>query len=247
MFANLKNHPFAIDASFDRSIVLTFSVEKERVQHLIPPCLQPDVYKDKWAFVAIAMVQTNDLRPAGFPKIFGNDFFFIGYRIFVRYINHAGKRLRGLYILQSETNSSTMQLLGDVFTRYHYKTTDIHQSDKSGKIQIKSYKSQFNVVLQTERPEVALPPNSPFDTWSDARKFAGPLPFTFSYLPKTSQVLIVEGVRESWIPKPIEVEEYDFKFLHSIGLADAPLANAFMIEKIDYHWRKGKLESWNPG
>ena len=55
------------------------------------------------------MVQTKELRPKGFPKFMGNDFFLIGYRVFVRYTNNAGKNLRGLYILKSETDKTKME------------------------------------------------------------------------------------------------------------------------------------------
>mgnify|MGYP000984645961 CR=1 FL=1 len=87
MFKGLKKHPFAVEAFFERSLVLTFAVPKEELQGMIPPCLELDTFKDKWAFIAVAMVKTNHLRPKNFPKILGNDFFLIGYRIFVKYTN----------------------------------------------------------------------------------------------------------------------------------------------------------------
>ena len=62
----LKNHPFAVDAHFESSLVLTFAAPKEQIQPLIPECLQLDTFDDKWAFVAIAMVQTRHLRPNAF-------------------------------------------------------------------------------------------------------------------------------------------------------------------------------------
>lgn len=68
MLSNLKNHPFAVEAFFKSSIVLTFAVPKEQLESLIPECLTLDTFKDKWAFVAVAMVKTKDLRPKGFPK-----------------------------------------------------------------------------------------------------------------------------------------------------------------------------------
>jgi hypothetical protein len=48
----------------------------------------------------------------GIPKMLGNNFFLIGYRVFVRYTNAAGKRLRGLYILKSETDKKKMEFFG---------------------------------------------------------------------------------------------------------------------------------------
>ncbi|WP_462244818.1 DUF2071 domain-containing protein [Ferruginibacter sp.] len=81
---------------FESSLVLTFAIPKEQLQQLIPPCLQLDTFNDKWAFIAVAMVQTKDLRPKGFPEILGNNFFFNWYRIFVRYENIKGKKFKRL-------------------------------------------------------------------------------------------------------------------------------------------------------
>ena len=114
MLSFLKNHPFAVEAFFETSLVLTYAVPKEEAQKLIPPCLTLDTHQDRWAFVAMAMVQTKGLRPKGLPAFMGNDFFLIGYRVFVRYQNEAGKRLRGLYILKSQTNKKKMEFFDDV-------------------------------------------------------------------------------------------------------------------------------------
>jgi len=75
MFSFLKDHPFAVEAFFERSLVVTYAVLKEQVARLIPECLELDIFDDKWGFIAVAMVKTKGLRPKGFPEIFGNDFF----------------------------------------------------------------------------------------------------------------------------------------------------------------------------
>jgi hypothetical protein len=143
MLSFLKNHPFAVEAFFESSIVLTFAVPKEQLQNLIPECLTLDTFQDKWAFIAIAMVQTKDLRPKGFPKFMGNDFFLIGYRVFVRYRNTLGKNLRGLYILKSETDKKKMELIGNIFTHYSYTTTDINKIDRNNENEINSVISRL--------------------------------------------------------------------------------------------------------
>lgn len=244
MLSFLKNHPFAVEAYFKSSTVLTFAVPKEQLQNLIPECLELDTFNDKWAFVAVAMVQTTGLRPKGFPKFFGNDFFLIGYRIFVRYTNRAGKRLRGLYILKSETDKKKMEYLGNIFTHYNYTTTDITQSEKANYSEIKSIQSDFKIIIENTNEEIKLPQNSPFADWKEARRFAGPLPFTFTYNSETKKVLIIEGVRENWLPKPIQIAEQDISFLNSLNLQNAILANAFVIKDIPYFWKKGKIEQW---
>lgn len=244
MISFLKKHPFAVEAFFESSLVLTFAIPKEELQKLVPECLELDTFNDKWAFVAVALVQTKDLRPKGFPKFLGNDFFLIGYRVFVKYTNNAGKRLRGLYILKSETDKKKMEFMGNIFTHYNYTTTDIHQTSEDQKREIKSIKSNFNIAIENTDQEISLPKNSPFTDWKEARRYAGPLPFTFTYNKNTREMLIIEGVRENWTPKPVRVTDYSISFLDSLNLKEAVLANAFIINNIPYYWKKGKREIW---
>ncbi len=244
MFNKIKNHPFAVEAFFESSIVFTFAVPKEQLESLIPDYLELDTFQDKWAFIAVAMVQTKGLKPKGFPNFMGNDFFLIGYRVFVRYINSKGKRLRGLYILKSETDSKRMSFRGNIFTHYNYTTTDISIKREFETIEIFSKKSDFNIKVNKTDGEVSLPTNSPFLNWKEARRFAGPLPFTFTYNKETKEVLIIEGIRQNWKPKPLKVENYHFDFLNRTEFKNCVLANSFIIENIPYQWKKGKIELW---
>lgn len=244
MFKCLKNHPFAVEAFFESSLVLTFAVPKSQLEKYIPECLNLDTFKDKWAFVAMAMVQTKGLRPKGFPRFMGNSFFLIGYRVFVRYTNNAGKKLRGLYILKSETNKKKMEFMGNVFTHYNYSTTDIIQKEEGNIRIIESKQSQFNIKIENTTDEISLPENSPFDDWKEARRYAGPLPFTFTYNENTAEVLTIEGVRQNWTPKPQKISDYEISFLQSLNLTNVVLANAFVIKDVPYYWKKGKIEMW---
>lgn len=245
MFSFLKNHPFSVEAFFESSLVFTFAIPKEEIQHLIPGCLELDSFHDKWAFIAVAMVQTKSLRPTGFPKFLGNDFFLIGYRVFVRFTNQAGKSLRGLYILKSETDKKKMEFLGNIFTHYNYATTDIKQARINDSTEISSVKSGFKIKIENSHNEnIPLPDGSPFRDWKVARRFAGPLPFTFTYNNEEKTVLIIEGVRQNWKPSPVKVVDYHFSFLDQLNLKEANLANAFIIENIPYCWKKGRIEKW---
>lgn len=244
MLSFLKNHPFAVEAIFESSLVLTFAVPKEQLQNLIPECLQLDTFKDKFAFVAVAMVQTKYLRPKGFPKFMGSDFFLIGYRVFVRYTNDAGKSNRGLYILKSETDRKKMEFFGNIFTHYNYTTTDINQIEQQNTKEISSIQSKFKITIDKANEQIALPEHSPFADWKEARRFAGPLPYTFSYKKKTKEVLIIEGIRQNWTPNPVKVIDYNFNFLSTLKLENPLLANAFIITNIPYQWKKGKIEQW---
>jgi hypothetical protein len=86
MAAWLKTHPFAVEALLARTTVLTFAAPTASLQSLIPECLSLDTYDNTWGFIAVAMVQTTGLRPAGLPAWLGHNFFLIGYRVFVRWL-----------------------------------------------------------------------------------------------------------------------------------------------------------------
>ncbi|AFM05038.1 hypothetical protein Fleli_2681 [Bernardetia litoralis DSM 6794] len=249
----LKKHPFPVKAFFDYSLVFSFAVPKEELQNKIPSCLELDTFKKldnktgketEYAFVAVAMVKTKELRPKGFPKFMGNDFFLIGYRIFVNYIDSKGKKLRGLYILKSETNKAKMQILGGIFTQYKYSIIDINTHKKGNKFSIFSNKTEFVAKVEFEE-NTELPKDSPFKNWKEARRFAGPLPNTFTFNPKTNEVLIIKGLRQNWRPNPVKVLEYKIPFLEELNLKNPILANAFQIENIPYEWEKGRTEKWN--
>jgi hypothetical protein len=236
MSLSLKDHPFAVEAFFESSLVLTYAMPVAELKDMIPPCLELDTFDDQWAFVAIAVVKTKHLRPKGFPVWMGNDFILTGYRIFVRY-----KRLRGLYILGSETDKKKMQFLGNIFTHYNYKTTNIHLSEEEGIVKVKSH----NLDIIADLNGISLPATSPFKDLKQARRFAGPLPFTFTFKEKSNEVLIIQGVRENWIPQPVQVIKSEAGFMDQFK--DARLANAFIIKNIPYHWKKGKTEIWSKG
>ena len=245
MLSWLKTHPFAVEAFFEYSLVLTFAAPLAEIQALLPAPLVADTFDGISGFLAVALVQTRQLRPKGFPGWLGQDFFLIGYRAFVRYPSPTGKRLRGLYILRSETDKKRMTALGNLFTHYQYHTVDITRQENIGGLSIHSRQADFQVTLAPPGAEVLLPPQSPFATWAEARRFAGPLPFTFSADAGSPRMLIVEGMREHWQPQPVAVESCHAGFLEHLNLSQLVLANAFALRDVPYSWKKGRTELWH--
>jgi len=238
-----RANPFAVDAWFDSSCTLTFAVPAEDIAARLPSCLVPDTFDGCWGFVAVAVVQTRKLRPAGMPGFLGNDFVLVGYRYFVRYRSAAGRKLRGLFIVRSETDKRRMVLLGNLFTRYHYVKTGVRVDNAEHRIRISAADTGLDIEVDTA-PGAGLPDGSPFARSEDARRFSGPLPFTFTCEPQKKRVLIVEGVRSNWQPRPVTVIRHRIPLLESLGLGHAILANAFVVENIPYHWKKGTAEPW---
>jgi hypothetical protein len=92
---------------------------------------------------------------------------------------------------------------------------------------------------------VRLPANSPFPDWQEARKYAGPMLYTFSYDSADNAMVIVKGSREDWMPNPITIKVNHVGIFQSenfLKLSHPVLANAFEVRNIDYSWSKGHIE-----
>jgi hypothetical protein len=236
--------PFAVDAWFDRSCTLTFAVPTDEVARRLPRGLVPDTFADRWAFIAVAVVQTRRLRPAFLPVCLGTDFILVGYRFFVRCTLASGRTLRGLYILRSETDRARMARLGNLLTNYRYTRTDVRVEMHGDHLHTRDAVTGLSIHadLATD-PAPGLPPGSPFVDWREARRFCGPMPFTFSIDERRNEVRMVEGMRSAWHPRPVRVLQHTIPFLQALGLPDAVLASAFVVENIPYHWKRGRSEA----
>lgn len=243
----LHRHPFAVEAFFRHSLVLTFAYPQAMLQALLPPGLRVDAY-DGCGFLAIALVETQRLRPLGCPAWLGRDFFLAGYRIFCRYRRQDGRELRGLRILHSYADQRTMVWAGNFFTRYNYRHCRVARATGVGTL---SYAittgagaGDLTVCAHIGAPATSPPPGSPFPDLTTARRFAGPMPFTFGYEDLTRSMVIVQGVREHWKPMPVAVSGVRSSFLAAGPFAGHPprLANAFHLERVPYRWKSGEVE-----
>ena len=243
----LQRHGLPIKANLHTSLVLTYALPAMVLAPLLPPGLTLDTFGD-FAFVAIALVETHDLRPAILPAGCGMNFFLSGYRIFTRYRTQAGRSLRGLLVLRSDTNRWLMQFFGNLLTHYRYElsTCDVLKADCHYKIRVKTPdgKADLRVDADLGAQHSMLPPHSPFANVTEARKFAGPLPFTFYYEKQTHSIIRIEGVRKSWNPRPVSVTVHEAAYLYQppFRCASAVLANAFFLENVPYAWRPGIRE-----
>ena len=247
MLYRLQRHALPIKAHFRTSLVLAYAVPAPILRPLLPIGLTLDTYGD-FGFLAVALVETHDLRPAFVPAGLGMSFFLSGYRIFARYQTAAGRTLRGLRILRSDTNRLSMQVFGNLLTHYHYERSRfrVQRTERKYEVQVDTAdgKADLHVEADLSNETVVLPSGSPFADLKEARKFAGPLPFTFDYEKQTHSMIRVEGVRQRWNPRPVSVVVPRNTFLEQDPFrgAGALLANAFYLEDVPYSWRPGIRE-----
>lgn len=246
-FRLLKRHPLAMQAHFEQVLVLTYALPEKNLQPLIPPGLFLDTF-ESYGFLAVAMVQARNMRPRFAPSLIGQDFFLTGYRIFTRYRTPSGKVLRGLRILRSDTDSELMVRWGNRLTHYEYQKADVDCSTDGRMLEVNIHspnqEADLHVRAHLATAPAPLPEGSPFPNLQVARKFAGPLPFTFDYEAETQSIIRIQGVREQWVPKPTHVEVLRNTFIEKEPFSSAHpiLASAFYLANVPYRWLRGVRE-----
>jgi hypothetical protein len=255
----LKRHPVAITAFFRHALVLAYAFPPEILEPLLPEGLALDMWNG-WGFLAVALVQTEDLRPSFLPAAMGRNFFLSGYRIFARVRNGqlrgGGQSLRGLRILRSDTDRPLMAYAGNALTHYNYHLceAEIRESDaemECGKecdidmrwmVKTPRGEADLDVTARTGREPAALPAGSPFASIAEARRFAGPLPYTFDYEKETRSIIAVRATRQEWNPQPVAVDVRRIAFFDREPFCRATpvLANAFYVRGVPYRWERGR-------
>jgi Uncharacterized conserved protein (COG2071) len=216
---------------------VTFAAPEASLIRLVAPGLTLDTFK-QFGFLAIACVATRSLRPRGFPKRLGMDFFLVGYRLFVRFNSASGRRYRGLQVLGSETDRWAMAIGGGALTEYAYRKVRATVSHDAGAVQVAT--SSGLQILVGDEP--ALPAESVFDNAAAARRYAGPMPCTFASIRRGRAIVRVEGSRAHWTPRLVKPRAIDAPFLHDLA-PDAIPAAAFVVEHVDYEWKRGIVEA----
>jgi hypothetical protein len=243
----LKRHPFPVVAEFEHCLVLTYAVDAPSLLPLLPPGLSLDTLGDqgRTGFLAIALVQTRRLRPVGFPRMLGRDFFLSGYRIFTKFKTPAGRALRGLRILRSDTNRRLMANSGNLLTHYNYRLADVdfRATAEELLVQIDTPHSEADLSVRAvlNAAHEPLPAGSCFADAKSARRFAGPLPYTFDYERETHSIVVIRGRRRKWQPRlvPVEVSRCTFIEQPAIARGNPRLVSAFHVAEIDYRWDCG--------
>jgi hypothetical protein len=247
MFDSLRRHPFAVRAHFRWSLVLAYALPEQALRPLLSAGLELDTYENL-GFIAIALVQTEGLRPKGFPRALGRNFFLSGYRVFVRLVRPGRQTLRGLRILRSDTDRRMMVALGNTFTHYGYRFAKVSAVREGNclRVDVRTPEQEADLHVEADLSDGAgLPEGSPFRSLDDARHFAGPLPYTFDLDAPTGKILAVRGLRTAWDPRPVRIVSQASSYLARPELArESPrLANAFFVEDVPYSWKPGVLEA----
>jgi uncharacterized membrane protein YphA (DoxX/SURF4 family) len=250
--ARLRRHPVAITAHFHECLTLTYALPADVLRPLLSPGLELET-AGGYGYVAVALVQAESLRPAGLPAAFGQDFFLAGYRVFTTFLPGrrslgeggapGGRRLRGLRILRSDANRARMVVGGNLLTHYNYHrcTSSITATGHWMRVEVSTPDHGGDLQLTADLSNPALPAGSPFASVREARRFAGPLPFTFDFEEETNAIIAIQATRANWRPAPVSVEVERLSFFDQPCFRGCTpiLAAAFHVSGVDYRWERG--------
>jgi len=228
----LIRHAFPVVAHFDWAVAVTFAAPRGNLERLVAPGLTLDADGPN-GFLAAACVATRGLRPAGLPRVFGTDFFLAGYRIFTRFMSEEGEQYRGLQILGSETDRWPMVAAGRLLTHYGYRHCRVRVERTEERIAIST---SSGLEIEALAHSSALPPESVFGTWDEARRYAGPAPYTFAA--EDGRIVCVRGARTNWKPRPIGLVRARAPLLETLAGTTLTPAAAFLVENVDYRWER---------
>lgn len=238
----MKPLPFNVVTEFKAFALLLYSVDLVSAKKLIEDPFILKEHKGR-GIMATAFAKVKHLRPAFLPSFLGVNFDFAGFRFMVDYhSNSKNKDLSGLKILRSVSNNKLLSAGGKIFSQYNfsYSNLEINQSQISTTIK----GELFDIELQHSSDKRFIQAGSLFSDYSEARKFAGPLLYTFER--KAHKISIVEGSREHWQPRPAKIIAHRNDFFAELPFSklDAIPEAAFTINDIPYSWQKAITETF---
>lgn len=243
----IRRHPLPIETHFKHSLVVTWAFAPQDLEQFLVPGLKLDTYTndagESFAFAAVAMVDLDQLRLAGMPRRLSSSHVMTGYRVFCTMQTASGTTMRGLRILASQTSNLPSSLGANLTTRYHYSTVQAKVTNAYDVLNfsVTSRDGVADLDVSAHLNDARLPESTPFDNAHDARRFAGPLPYTFS--PDPEGIVVVKSDRTDWYPTPVAVDIAKATFFDHGPFegVDKTLANAFHLADLDYGWRPGEL------
>jgi hypothetical protein len=242
MLAALRRHQLPLATRFRQSLVLTYALPREAVERVLPPALVAET-EGEAAFGAVALVACERLRPAFLPPALGLDVAFAGHRLFVRV--RAKPSLRGLYVLRTYVDRRALVPAGAVLTHYGFRHARVALEERGAGLDVEVRTSDgagdLAATMRAETPP-APPPGSPFADWAAARRYHGPLPYTFD-VERDGRVAAVRAQRHDWEPRPVAVDVHEDAFFRGGPFAgcEPVLAGAFHVARVDYRWERGRL------
>lgn len=222
----------------DRCWLFTYQTPVDDVKDLLPKNLSLVTYQN-YAFWNVVISHIQAMRPKYTPKIFGLDYWHIAYRLYVKFQPLNGETIEGLYFLHSDSNSSLINLAGNLLTNFnlHPASIEIKEQNQTLEIEIKSSSTPAKIVLEPNI-EARLPAHSAFSSLEMAGNFLKYKPNGIAINSDGSaNVIHITRCEENWCYQLIEVKSAEWTFFKDKNIKPEV---CYQVEPIDYQWNQGK-------
>lgn len=194
-----------------RRLLINFRVDADAIAALLPAPFRPKLLQGA-AVAGICLIRLQQMRPRGFPAVFGLTSENAAHRIAVEWDTN-GQTQEGVYIPRRDTSSRLNTLVGGrLFPGFHHHAHFTTTDDASGiAIRFQSDDGQVRVAV-SGRLAFDLPPTSAFPSLEAASQFFERGAVGYSATPHPLQLDGLELRSAGWRVEPFAVQQVESSF-----------------------------------
>ena len=154
----------AIKGIIKRRLLVNFRADPAVVQRILPSSFRPKVHGD-YGIVGICLIRLEQIRPAGFPNLFGLSSENAAHRIAVEWMDGAGIPREGVFIPRRDTDSLLNRL-----AEHHPARFSVVEAASHVELSVRSHDGSVTVRVVGDDAE-SLPASSCFSSLQEASSF----------------------------------------------------------------------------
>lgn len=225
-----------IKGTIKRRLLVNFRADPDVVQQILPQPFRPKLHHDA-SLVGICLIRLEQIRPAGFPGLFGMSSENAAHRIAVEWTDETGVQREGVFIPRRDTGSCLNQIAGGrVFPGEHHPAKfSVADSEGSIHLSMESLDGAVSVRVVGQETD-SLPPTSCFNCLADASAFFEGGSLGYSVTQEGSRLdglllhtldwhvraLTVSEVYSSYFADPKRFPPGSIEFDHALIMRDVP-------------------------
>jgi hypothetical protein len=222
-----------------RRLLVNFRADAGVVQRLLPAPFRPKLHAGK-AIVGVCLIRLEEIRPAGFPALFGISSENAAHRFAVTWIDERGVEKEGVYIPRRDTGSLLNHWAGGrVFPGEHHRARFVVE-DEAGRIDFAMRSGDGSVSVELRGRETdRLPPTSQFSSLEDSSRFfeKGSLGYSATSDSRRLDGLTLHALR--WEVRPLEIEHVASSYFSDPALFPSDsieFDHALIMRDIPHEW-----------
>ena len=225
-----------IHGIIDRRILVNFVAHPDVVRKILPAPFRPKIYKEK-AIVGICLIRLKNIKPKGYPDMFGVSSENGAHRITVEW-DEDGQTKEGVFVPRRDTSLRLNALVGGrIFPGKHH-LAKFKVLESNGNYHVDFLSSDKTYISIDAKETTSFDKASVFGTLQNASDFfeRGGI----GYSPNGNKFDGLKLDTYSWQVKPLEVSNVQSSFFENEKLfpkGSVVFDNALLMTNIEHEWR----------